>query len=228
MVLDEVQVDSEDLGNLLPELERSFGVTLPLDLGHVHTVGDLFGEIVKHRRPSGEGDRCDTAMTFFLLRRSLVAQGLKVRAHPTLILRDQSLGSPRKVKQRLERETGLQLPPLVMATRGCVLMALFAVTGVAFGALEFWALAVLSTVGIAIVARTDRGQWSGEWETLGSLSRATAIRNVMRLGARGARSRRSDWWRSFLALFVASGCATHQRELVYADEIGATTRFRFT
>ena len=228
MVLDEVQVDDESLQDLLPELEQSFGITFPRDLTHVLTAGDLFDEIVKHRSPTDDGDRCDTAMTFFLLRRSLAAQGLGERVHPSVILRDQSLGSPRKVKERLARETGLELPPLAMSARGCVLLVALAVGATSSFAWKFWTLAVLAIVGIATAALSDRGQWSGDWETLGSLSRATAIRNVMRLGLRGARSSRAGWWRSFATLLVASTGATHERRVVKADEIGPATRFRFT
>jgi len=228
MVLDEVEIDDEDIAEALIAMERSFGITFPQDLTHVRTAGDLFDEIVKRRSPTEDGDRCDTAVTFFLLRRSLAAQGLEERARPSLSLLGQSLGSPRKAKKRLERETGLQLPPVPMATRGCVLMVLFAVLGLGLPVYGYWALAMVALAGIVITASADRGAWTGDWETLGSLTRATAIRNVMRLGVRGARSHRRDWWRSFSALLVDSTSAIHEKRFVEADEIGPATRFRFT
>lgn len=53
-VLEEIVIDSDDLSyELLPELEDSFGITLPHDLRHVVTVGDLLDEVTQLREAIG-------------------------------------------------------------------------------------------------------------------------------------------------------------------------------
>ena len=53
--LEIVRVDGDDLDDLLAEIEQSFAVSLPQDLRHVQTAGDLFAEILRCRAPDGAG-----------------------------------------------------------------------------------------------------------------------------------------------------------------------------
>ncbi|MBA4766956.1 MAG: hypothetical protein H2049_04880 [Porphyrobacter sp.] len=78
--LDAVRVDGDDLADLIPEIEASFAVTLPQDLRHVQTAGALFDEILRCRTPAGAGERCDTQMAFYRVRRLLVKVGLDTAA----------------------------------------------------------------------------------------------------------------------------------------------------
>lgn len=198
--LDAVRVDGDDLADLIPEIEASFAVKLPQDLRHVHTAGELFEEILRCRTPDDVGERCDTQMAFYRLRRLLVNVGLDPAAGPQTALKGQGLPSPRRVAALIERELGLTAPAKVFSVPGCAL-ALALLAGGAGAALwhgsDDW-LALWPLV--ALVALFDRGGWSGEWTTLGSLAEAVAARNVARLVAQGARNDERQWWRRFAKL----------------------------
>jgi hypothetical protein len=225
--LDEVRIDDEDFTDLLVELESSFAISLPRDLRHVQTAGDLFAEILRCGQPDGAGERCDTAMAFYRLRRLLVSVGLDPAARPATQLAGKRLPPPRRLASMIRRELGLRPPALVISTAGCVFAAAILV-GVA--ALAVWqasyavlALWLLVLPGLAL----DRGGWSGEWSTLGSLSEALAARNVAALAALGARNNETQWWRRFATML--GGIAWDGGGQV-ADHrlIGPQTRFDFT
>ncbi|MFW5633670.1 MAG: hypothetical protein ACOCYR_02135, partial [Erythrobacter sp.] len=195
-----MRIDDEDFTDLLVELESSFAISLPRDLRHVQTAGDLFAEILRCRQPDGAGERCDTAMAFYRMRRLLVGVGLDPAARPATELAGKRLPPPRRVASMIRRELGLQPPALVISTVGCVLAAVILV-GIAalalwqtsFGVLALWML-VLPALAL------DRGGWSGEWATLGSLSEALAARNVAALAELGARNDETRWWRRFATM----------------------------
>jgi hypothetical protein len=195
--LDAVRVDGEDFDDLLREIEGSFAVSLPRDLRHVDTAGALFAEILKCRWPDGAGERCDTQMTFYRLRRLLMEVGLDSRASPRTVLKGQGLPSPRRVAAMIERDLELNAPGKVISGVGCAIIAAMLVGGAGLSLwqwsddwLALWPLTVL-------VVLFDRGGWSGDWATLGSLSEAVAARNVARLAQQGARNDERQWWNRY-------------------------------
>ncbi|MFN4038990.1 MAG: hypothetical protein ACK4IB_06615 [Erythrobacter sp.] len=198
--LDAVRVDGDDLADLIPEIEASFAITLPRDLRHVQTAGALFDEILHCRTPDGAGDRCDTQMVFYRLRRMLVNVGLDPAAAPQTALKGHGLPSPRRVAAMIERDLGLTAPAKVISGAGCALAVALLVGGVGTAlwqnSLDWLALWPL----VALVVLLDRGGWSGEWTTLGSLAEAVAARNVARLAAQGARNDERQWWNRFAKL----------------------------
>lgn len=198
--LDAVRVDGDDLAALIPEIEASFAVKLPQDLRHVQTAGALFDEILRCRTPDGAGERCDTQMVFYRLRRLLENEGLDPAAAPQTVLKGQGLPSPRRVAAMIERDLGLAAPAKVISGAGCALALALLAGGAATALwqgsadwLALWPLALL-------VALFDRGGWSGDWATLGSLAEAVAARNVARLAAQGARNDERHWWKRFAKL----------------------------
>lgn len=225
--LEEIRIDGDDLDDVLLEMERSFGISFPQDLTHVQTAGDLFAEIRKVREPNGRGDRCDTAMSFFLLRRTLSGFGLKASANPRTELAGQGLPSPRKVAKFIREEAGLEAPDIVVSKVGClVALAIFA--GAIALALATWSEQWLALwVLIVPLLALDRGGWEGDWKTLGSLARAVAVRNVAYFASQGARNRESDWWRSYSHLLARIVVPASGKSEIEPDRIRPETRFNF-
>jgi len=225
--LDEIRVDGDDLNDVLLEIERSFGVSLPHDLMHVHTAGDLFAEIRKVRAPDGLGDRCDTAMAFFLLRRMLVRFELQASATPRTPLAGRGLPSPRRLARLIRNEMGLAAPGLVVSrTGGIGALAIF-VAGIGFALLTWspqWLAMWLLILPLLVL---DPGGWNGDWKTLGTLARSVAARNVAYFADKGARNREADWWRSFSHLMAGIVVPVSGDVEIEPSRIRPETRFRF-
>lgn len=222
--LDQIKVDGDDLSDVLVELEYSFGVALPRDLRHVQTAGDLFNEILRCRQPDGSGDRCDTAMAFYLLRRRLAAMGLDPKAGPQMELPSQCLTSPRQVAALLKRELGLQPPPLVVSywSLSVAFIVMLAAVGLAWW---FWSASLIAFWLLVIpVLAMDRGSWTGDWATLGSLSEAVAIRNVAFFTSGGARSTEARWWKRFTQILADISSDGSKKQMDH-KAIGKSTRF---
>jgi hypothetical protein len=224
--LDAVRVDGDDLDDLLREIEGSFAVSLPNDLRHVDTAGALFAEILKCRWPDGAGERCDTQMTFYRLRRLLMEVGLDMRASPRTVLKGQGLPSPRRVAAMIERDLGFRAPAKVISGFGCAIGAALLVAGAGLSLwhwsadwLALWPLTVL-------IALFDRGGWSGDWATLGSLSDAVAARNVARLASQGARNDERQWWNRY-ARMLCDVAWDGSKQVSDYRLIGRATRFDF-
>lgn len=228
-VLEEIEVDGDDLSlGLLPELEESFGITLPHDLRHVVTVGDLFDELMQLREPTGTGDRCDSAMVFHLIRRALSTGQDPRLISPNSRFETLTNETPRDLEVRLARETGLRMPHFVMSGwTFLIALGLFAAVW-AFVSYGHLLAALASAVTAVVFWRRDSGVWSDDWETLGSFSKAVAIRNIARLSQRGARDRREDWWRSYIKLLLEQASPTADGKEISGDRIGSQTRFRWT
>lgn len=225
--LDQVRVDGDDLSDVLVEVEASFGATLPHDLVHVGTVGELFDEVLKVRKPDGLGDRCDTAMAFYRLRRILKGYGLSARAGPTTALAGQGLPSPRTIRRILSGDLRFAAPGIVISRTGCILSSIIVASAIGL-ALVTWSWDWLPLWLLVLPALAlDRGGWEGDWKTLGSLSRAIAARNVATLVRDGARNRESDWWRSFARL-IAETAFDERGQAVDYRQIGRATKFVFT
>lgn len=224
--LDEIRIDGDDLDDVLLEIERSFGVSLPQDLMHVHTAGDLFAGIRKVHEPNGLGDRCDTAMSFFLLRRMLARLGLRAGATPQTPLAGHGLPSPRRLG-RFFRNEGLEAPGVVVSSVGWIgaIMIFAAGIGLALAAwspqwLAMWLL-------ILPLLALDSGGWEGDWKTLGSLARSVAVRNVAYFAGKGARNREGDWWRSISHLIARIGVPVTRDGEIEPNQIRPETRFTF-
>jgi hypothetical protein len=225
--LNEIRIDGDDLDDVLLEIERSFGISLPHDLMHVHTAGDLFAEIRKVREPDGLGDRCDTAMSFFLLRRMLTDLGLQDRATPRTPLGGQGLPSPRRLARFIRDEMGLEAPGLVVSRMGCSGAIMIFAAGIGF-ALTAWSPAWLAMWLLVLpVLALDPGGWEGDWKTLGSLARSVAVRNVAHFAGKGARNREADWWRSFSHLIAGIVVPVTRGGEIEPDQIRPKTRFKF-
>jgi hypothetical protein len=224
--LDAVRVDGDDLDDLLREIEGSFGVSLPNDLRHVNTAGALFAEILKCRWPDGAGERCDTQMTFYRLRRLLMEVGLDRRASPRTVLKGQGLPSPRRVAAMIERDLGLSAPGKVISGFGCVIVTALLVGGAGL-TLWHWSADWLALWPLTVpVVLFDRGGWSGDWATLGSLSEAVAARNVARLASQGARNDERQWWNRY-ARILCDVAWNGSKQVSDYRLIGRDTRFDF-
>jgi hypothetical protein len=221
-----VRVDGDDLDDLLSEIEVSFAVTLPRDLRHVQSAGELFAEILRCRQPDGLGERCDTQMAFYRLRRLLEGVGLQPSATPHTTLKGKGLPSPHRVAAMIERDLGLTAPGKVISGAGCAL-ALALVAGGAGAALWLWSSDWLALWPLVLlVLMFDRGGWSGDWATLGSLSEAVASRNVARLANEGSRNDEPQWWNRY-ARMLCDVVWDGGKQVTDYRLIGRETRFQF-
>jgi hypothetical protein len=221
-----VKVDGEDLADLLCEIEASFAVTLPRDLRHVQTAGDLFDEILRCRAPVGAGERCDTAMAFYRLRRLLTGLGLDPASTPRTALSGQGLPSPRRIAKMIERELGLAAPAMVISGTGCAFSVVLLMGGAGMALLQWSADWLALWPLVLIVLLFDRGGWSGDWATLGRLAEAVAARNVARLATKGARNDERQWWKRF-ARMLCDISWDGREQVADASLITRDTRFTF-
>lgn len=229
MALDAIRFDDEEFSvETLDLIERSFQVTLPKDLRHVFTAGDLFDEILSLRPASATGEKCDSAMVFFRLRSTFARLNPDMRITPSMRLADLTRMSANQLSKRLARDTGLEMPIVALGYAGCAAM----VFGLFGGPLLWWLVDVraFAAVGVAsfLVMIADRGRYWDDWETVWSLTDAIARKNVARLDAMGARNRPEDWWRRY-AEILAHGAERppNGARLVDACQIGRDTRFEF-
>lgn len=191
-----LRIDGDDLIDVIVEIERSFAIKLPSDLGHVRTAGDLHREIVATAGPAS-GDTCPTSEVFYALRRMLAASG----ARPETPLASLGLGSPRTLRRLLAGLTDWSLPVPAVGPVGCVAL-LLGPTAMALGwwISNPWILVASPVLALTILLRLDPGSWSGSWSTLGTLSRAVAATNHARLAGQGARHSPATTWHALVAL----------------------------
>ena len=76
------------------------------------------------------------------------------------------------------------------------------VTGIGAGVAYDWSyFAVAALIALSVLA-LDRGQWTGDWETAGSLSHALARYNFVMLAGKGASDNPAQRWRRFTELLA--------------------------
>lgn len=208
MAVKALRIDGDDLAfDLLPDIERSFGIVLPRDLRHISTVSDLYQLIAAHA-PGVSGAACGTVVAFHLLRRALAGHGVDARARPDLILADQGLPAPERLRKQLGAVTGLELPARVVGGWCLVALGLFVLLPVvAWLTGQAW-LALTMPLICWLVGRLDKGSWSSDWATLGSLARATAALNHAALVRQGARHSPQSVWNTLRNLLAAYGIGT--------------------
>lgn len=202
MALETVRIDDDTFTDTLDLIERSFAVRLPRDLRHIDTAGALFDEVTRLRPPSGTGERCDSAMVFYLLRRIFAAVRPGERIAPDARLAEISELSPKGLRTFLAAQTGLTMPPVALGMRALAIMLL---TPIAALVMAWWVNA-FAAVAMAIVGLcwflAEPGEFTGPWASLRSLSLAIAQQNVASLAAMGASDRPEDWWRSFACILA--------------------------
>jgi hypothetical protein len=198
---------------------------LPKDLRHIRTAGDLFDEVTRLRQPSGTGEQSDSAMVFYLLRRIFATVNPGQRIAPDALLADISELPPKALRSFLAAQTGLAMPGvrLGMKALAALLLTPLVVLLAACWVDTFAAAAFALAGGLLFLA--DRGQFSGPWESLRSLSLAIAQANVAALAERGARDRPEDWWRRFACILAdAAEPVGEERRPLTARRIGRETR----
>lgn len=226
MSLDTIRIDDDEFSfATLDLIARSFAVNLPRDLRHIVTAGDLFDEVLRLRPASATGEKCDSAMVFFRLRSTFARLKPGERITPSTRLRGLTRMSPKRLAKHLARETGLAMPDTGVGRLGCAMVLI----GIVGAPILWWqvdfAAACLTLFGAGIFSMFDRGSYSGEWETVWSLTDAIARKNVARLDAMGARNRPEDWWRRYAEILALSTePLPNGARLVDAHRIGRDTR----
>ena len=226
MALDAIRIDDDEFCfATLDLIERSFAVTLPSDLRHIATAGDLFEQVLYRRQDRAAGEKCDSAMVFFRLRSTFARLAPGVRITPSTRLKDLTRMSPKRLAKRLARETGLAMPAVDVGRLGCAMVLLGFIGAPLLWWLVDFPTAAFTLFGAGMVSLLDRGGYSGDWQTVWSLVEAIARRNVAQLGAMGARNRPEDWWRRFAEILaLASEPLPNGARLVDARQIGRETR----
>lgn len=228
MALDAINIDSEELEqSLLPQLEKSFGIRFERDLRHIRTAGDLYREILRKRAPSGEGDVQPVSMAFYAIRREMALLWDEPRAAPDTALRGRELPSPRSLSKRLARETGYEMPPLAASMAAWLAALILAAIGLlvlVVGQRQLIGVSIFLTALVPL--KLDPGEYSGDWETLGSLTKAVTGLNFASLAEAGGRDTDASVWSAFSG--VVTRYAFDGTRIVDPREIGPETRFRFT
>ncbi len=196
MALESIRIEENEwLDGLLPYIERSFEITLPDDLSQIGSAGDLFDVIVAQRQPSGEGLCCGSTMVFYRLRRYFARSNPAMTITSGTPLSQVTALSPKALSKSLAQATGLAMPQIEFGPIG-----MFAFLATPVAALAAWyfidarSFALVAVLGAALVF-SDRGGFSGSWQSVGSLASAIARANVAKLASLGARDRPEDWWR---------------------------------
>lgn len=227
MPLDAIRIDEEDFCfDTLDVIARSFQVSLPKDLGHIHTAGDLFDEILSLRPASATGEKCDSAMVFFRLRSTFARLNPEMRITPSTRLADLTRMSANQLSKRLARDTELEMPIVPLGNPGCAALVL----GLIGAPLMWWLVDVRAFAALGVTSfllmMADRGRYWDDWDTVWSLTDAIARKNVARLSAMGARNRPEDWWRRYAEILAhAAQPLPNGARLVDARLIGRETRF---
>jgi hypothetical protein len=226
MALEAIRIDDDEFCfSTLDLIERSFAVTLPKDLRHIATAGDLFDEVTRLRVPSGKGERCDSAMVFYLLRRIFATVNPGKRIAPSAKLKDISALSPKALRRFLAEQTGLAMPQVEPTAIAIAFMLLTLPAAL----LMWWLVDAFAFVATAVAGvlfiLADRGGFTGKWQSVRSLSLAIAQENVALLAEMGARDRPEDWWRVYTRILAdAAEPVGDEVRPLFSRRIGRDTR----
>ncbi|WP_017664765.1 hypothetical protein [Porphyrobacter sp. AAP82] len=215
----------EFTGVTLDLIGRSFGVTSLHGFDVFYTAEDLFEEVMYRRAGSETGVRCDAAMLFFRLRGNFERLSPGTAITPSTRLKGLARLSPKRLRKRLARESGLAMPDDEVGWLGCAMV----LVGVIGAPLMWWqvdfAAGCLTLFGAGMLSMFDRGGYTGRWETVWSLVDAIASKNVPRKDAISARSRTEDLWRRYAEILAHSAMPeANGARLVDAHRIERHTR----
>ncbi|HLZ67801.1 MAG TPA: acyl carrier protein [Aliidongia sp.] len=194
-----LELDDEDASDAIVRLERSLGFRFADgELDDCRTVGDLF-RIVSKRLDGLGGEACATAMAFYRLRRALSPYAGGETLRPSHVLSELITIPPKQLFRQVERETGLQMPPLAS---GWVGVAAFATAAMALlGILPVhvfypgWTLYLILLIPAATWLFTlDPGRFGKDCRTLGDLAKRVVSHNYGHLLEAGARPTQADRW----------------------------------
>jgi hypothetical protein len=230
LALEAIRIDDDEFCfGVLQLIERSFGVTLPEDLRHIATAGDLFDEIIRLRPPTATGDKCDSAMVFYLLRRLFATVNPGKRITPSAQLKDISELSPKALRSFLAQQIGMAMPRVEPSALSVAIMLLTAPAAL----LMWWLVDALAFAATAVAgvlfSLADRGGFTGKWQSIRSLSHAIAQENIVLLAEMGARDRPEDWWRGFTRILAdAAEPVDDEVRPLSSRRIGRDTRIELT
>lgn len=202
--------DDLDSVDALESIEKAFDIKLAKEEAErIVTVGQMYDLLVS-KIPKDAADRkCATAMAFYRLRAAMRQFGIE-RASPSTDIEFLEASGAKSAFASIEKNSGLRLPPVAMATTGfvgCLLFVISAIAAVVLSAflgksllsLQIGACAVAIMVGYFLV-RVDPGKLPKGCATLGDLSRKTATVSYGKLIKSGAAHRNEDIWNTLLDL----------------------------
>ncbi|HJW41572.1 MAG TPA: hypothetical protein VJ476_10135 [Rhizomicrobium sp.] len=205
--------DDLDSVELVQDIEKAFDVEIAnAEAERLLVVGQLYDLLVSKIPASDANKKCASAMTFYRLRQGMERLGFGRKLSPSADIRFLEKSGASRSFKRLERETGLTLPKLVMTWIGgfgcllsvasicvAIVAALFFHRTQSF--LPFLMLLLLLAVGTGFaVTYLDPGKLTQDCRTLGGLSKRTAAQNFGKLAELGARNGSEDIWNSLVDL----------------------------
>jgi len=226
LALEAIRIEREEFTQVTLDLiGRSFGVAPLHGFDVFYTAEDLFEEVMYRRAASEAADRGDTAMLFFRLRGNFERLKPGTAITPSTRLKGLARISPKRLRKRLARETGLAMPDDEVGRLGCAMVLI----GVIGAPLMWWlvdfAAGALTLFGAGMLSLFDRGGYSGKWETVWSLVDAIARKNVPQRDGVAARARTEDLWRRYAEILAHSAMPEASgARLVDAHRIGRMTR----
>jgi hypothetical protein len=213
-----LDIDDEDASDAIVKLERSLGFRFADgELNDCRTVGDLFRIVSRRLAGLGGGEACACAMAFYRLRRALSPYAGGETLRPSHVLSELITVSPKQLFRQVERETGLQMPPLASGWLG---IAAFATAAAALlGVLPVhvfypgWTLYLILLIPAAIWLFTlDPGRFGKDCRTLGDLAKRVVSHNYGHLLEAGARPSQADQW-DLLTEFLSGYTAVKKQNI---------------
>lgn len=194
--------DDLDSVELVIAIERAFDITIADEEAvTVTTMGELH-DIVAAKLAGAGGEKCQTSMSFYRVRRALRAVVGDVDLRPNTQLASIWEGSPRLLSKRLQNECELRVAPFAQ-TNMSGFGALF-IVAVIFGApilliakVNGWWILALSAafvIGGWALIRLDPYAFGKEIQTVGDLARKTALQNYGMLARDGGRCDPESIW----------------------------------
>jgi hypothetical protein len=191
-------VGDGDEVDALEAVEAMFDLRLdPEAVSRMATVGDLYDWLLTRIRT--RPGSCATSMAFYRLRRALQPQG-QPRLAPDAPLKSLVVGSPRKFRERLGAETGLEIPAMGGTFLSLAGYTLFLVAFLAGGLAVFRSdlpmglYAIAGLVLSVLLIHFDPQAVPGEFKTLGLFAQHTATLNFSKMAKGGAQVTEQSVW----------------------------------
>jgi len=192
---------SEDCLDALLEIERSFDIKIPDDIAiNMFNVGDLYNYL-NEIRPTFNGKKCITSMSFNRLKRNLQSNTTKSKVIPDTLLQTFITETPKHFWTKLEQNSQLHLPPLKNTLIGNIALTSMFLSFCGFVLSAFlmptpMLFAILLSIFLIslLIFKLDPLRLPETIYTVGDLAKETATLNYGKFEKLGARTDDKTRW----------------------------------
>lgn len=198
--------DDLDSVELVIAIERAFDIKVAdQDAAQIYSMGDLHDLVMRSLDGAG-GEKCQTSMSFYRVRRFLKLVVGDIDISPSTQLKSLWTKSPRRLFDQVQRYCDLRLAPLTQTnvTGLGALIVLAALLGLPVLLIARSDASILATAGALLVVgfaltRLDPLAF-GEMTTVGDLARRTAMQNYGTLARNGGRTSSDTIWEALVEI----------------------------